>query len=63
MTVGLEGFFGPSTPELAAGCNPYNQTHGVDWAANNASPHVDFCSIHLYGDQASGYQQTLIGFS
>ncbi|KAI8466427.1 MAG: glycoside hydrolase superfamily [Monoraphidium minutum] len=51
VTVGLEGFFGPSTPELAAGCNPYNQTHGVDWVANNMSPHIDFCSIHLYADQ------------
>ena len=51
VTVGLEGFFGPSTPDLAAACNPYNQTHGVDWVADNASPAVDFVSIHLYADQ------------
>ncbi|KIZ00565.1 Mannan endo-1,4-beta-mannosidase 1 [Monoraphidium neglectum] len=51
VTVGLEGFFGPSTPGLAAACNPYNQTHGVDWVANNASPSIDFASIHLYADQ------------
>lgn len=51
VTVGLEGFFGPSTPDLAARCNPYRQTHGVDWAAECASPHIDFASIHLYADQ------------
>jgi mannan endo-1,4-beta-mannosidase len=51
VTVGLEGFFGPSTPDLARRCNPYNQTHGVDWARECASPHIDFASIHLYADQ------------
>jgi len=51
VTAGLEGFFGPSTPELAAKCNPYNQTHGVDWVANCDSQHIDFVSIHLYADQ------------
>jgi endo-1,4-beta-mannosidase len=28
VTVGLEGFFGPSTPDLTAECNPYNQVGG-----------------------------------
>lgn len=51
VTVGLEGFFGPSSPDLAARFNPYNQLHGVDWVANNRSPNIDFTSIHLYADQ------------
>ena len=40
-----------NTVDLAARCNPYRQTHGVDWAAECASPHIDFASIHLYADQ------------
>ncbi|GBF97528.1 mannan endo-1,4-beta-mannosidase-like [Raphidocelis subcapitata] len=50
VTAGLEGFFGPSTPQLLD-CNPYNQTHGVDWVANCNTPNLDFVSIHLYADQ------------
>ena len=42
-----------------AQCNPYNQTHGVDWYANNTSPNIDFTSIHLYADQVrAGAQQS-----
>ncbi|WIA41585.1 hypothetical protein OEZ86_008948 [Tetradesmus obliquus] len=50
VTVGLEGFFGPSSPELLA-ANPYNVTHGTDFVRECASPHVDFASIHMYADQ------------
>jgi hypothetical protein len=35
VTVGLEGFFGPSTPDLTAKCNPYNQV-GSRWAGPGA---------------------------
>ncbi|GIL85341.1 hypothetical protein Vretifemale_13826 [Volvox reticuliferus] len=52
ITVGLEGFFGPSTPELMAH-NPYESAarHGADFAAIFAHPSLDFASIHLYPDQ------------
>eukprot|EP00879_Flechtneria_rotunda_P011999 GHRR01012532.1.p1 GENE.GHRR01012532.1~~GHRR01012532.1.p1 ORF type:complete len:342 (+),score=76.98 GHRR01012532.1:359-1384(+) len=50
VTVGIEGFFGPSTPDLLA-ANPYNSQDGVDFVKINSSPHIDFASIHMYGDQ------------
>ncbi|KAF8058333.1 MAN1 [Scenedesmus sp. PABB004] len=50
VTVGLEGFFGPSSPGLLP-ANPYNVTHGVDFVREFSSPHIDFASIHMYADQ------------
>ncbi|GLC59968.1 hypothetical protein PLESTB_001559100 [Pleodorina starrii] len=54
VTVGLEGFYGPSTPELRAH-NPYESAsrHGADFAAIFAHPSLDFACIHLYPDQWS----------
>ena len=55
VTAGLEGFFGPSAPDLAARANPYASAsvagHGADFCAAFASPHLDFCCIHLYPNQ------------
>eukprot|EP00775_Hariotina_reticulata_P002092 gene2092-2410_t len=50
VTVGLEGFFGPSTPGLMS-ANPYNAQHGVDWVRDCSSTSIDFASIHMYVDQ------------
>lgn len=53
VTAGLEGFFGPSTPDLVRRANPYASAaeHGADFAAAFASPHLDFCCLHLYPNQ------------
>jgi mannan endo-1,4-beta-mannosidase len=53
VTAGLEGFFGPSTPDLAQRANPYSSAiqHGADFVAAFSSPHLDFCCIHLYPNQ------------
>jgi mannan endo-1,4-beta-mannosidase len=62
VTAGLEGFFGPSTPDLAQRANPYSLAaqHGADFVSAFASPHLDFCCIHLYPNQwlSSGSAQT-----
>eukprot|EP00198_Chlamydomonas_reinhardtii_P000888 XP_001690223.1 carbohydrate hydrolase-related protein [Chlamydomonas reinhardtii] len=52
VTVGLEGFFGASTPG-ECDHNPYSSasSHGSDFAAVFAHPALDFASIHLYPDQ------------
>ncbi|MEW5312298.1 MAG: hypothetical protein WDW38_003942 [Sanguina aurantia] len=50
ITVGSEGFFGDSTPDLKAD-NPYDTSaHGVDFMAQFEDPNIDFASIHLYPD-------------
>ncbi|PNH11553.1 Mannan endo-1,4-beta-mannosidase 8, partial [Tetrabaena socialis] len=52
VTVGLEGFYGPSTPGLLQH-NPYDSAaaHGADFAAIFSHPALDFATIHLYPDQ------------
>ncbi|GFR48247.1 hypothetical protein Agub_g10111, partial [Astrephomene gubernaculifera] len=52
ITVGLEGFYGPSTPDLQEH-NPYESAarHGADFAALFEHPSLDFACIHLYPDQ------------
>ncbi|KAG2425378.1 hypothetical protein HXX76_013792 [Chlamydomonas incerta] len=52
VTVGLEGFFGASTPELLHH-NPYRSAaaHGTDWQAVLSHPALDFACMHLYPDQ------------
>ncbi|KXZ49878.1 hypothetical protein GPECTOR_19g329 [Gonium pectorale] len=51
ITIGSEGFFGPSTPDLL----PYNPGGwaaelGQDFVANNAAPHIDYATVHLWPD-------------
>ncbi|KAG2452701.1 hypothetical protein HYH02_002933 [Chlamydomonas schloesseri] len=56
ITIGSEGFFGPSTPGLTHH-NPggdggaWAAALGQDWVANNAAPHIDFASLHAWPDQ------------
>jgi mannan endo-1,4-beta-mannosidase len=52
LTVGEEGFFGPSTPlYLYANPGPWAQLEGVDFVRNHRAPGIDFASIHVYVDQ------------
>eukprot|EP00878_Enallax_costatus_P004289 GHUV01004520.1.p1 GENE.GHUV01004520.1~~GHUV01004520.1.p1 ORF type:complete len:315 (+),score=63.00 GHUV01004520.1:418-1362(+) len=55
LTVGVDGFFGPSSPELSRGdkYNPYYgdtdlAIEGCDFVGNFKSPNLDFACIHLY---------------
>jgi len=53
ITVGMDGFFGPSSPDLAQGDahNPYwgnPYIEGCDFVGDFRSAAVDFASIHLY---------------
>ncbi|KAG2493965.1 hypothetical protein HYH03_007895 [Edaphochlamys debaryana] len=52
ITLGLEGFLGPSTPELHEH-NPYSTAanHGADFLALCSLPCIDLACIHLYPDQ------------
>lgn len=51
LTLGHEGFFGPSSPDYCHH-NPYDtSSSGVDFIANFCNPLLDFASIHLYADQ------------
>ncbi|KAG6400823.1 hypothetical protein SASPL_137666 [Salvia splendens] len=48
LSIGLEGFYGDSTPEKKQN-NPVGI--GTDFVSNNRIPQVDFATIHLYPDQ------------
>ena len=51
LTIGSEGFFGASTPELLAS-NPYDgASAGTDFSRNNQAPGIDFAVAHAYPDQ------------
>ncbi|KAM3224612.1 hypothetical protein ACQJBY_057784 [Aegilops geniculata] len=49
VEVGLEGFYGESTPELKR-INPGGDSAGTDFIGNNRIPTVDFATIHYYPD-------------
>ncbi|KAF7154603.1 hypothetical protein RHSIM_Rhsim01G0197400 [Rhododendron simsii] len=49
LEIGLEGFYGDSTPEKKQ-FNPGYQV-GTDFISNNRIPGIDFTTIHLYPDQ------------
>ncbi|GAX85334.1 hypothetical protein CEUSTIGMA_g12751.t1 [Chlamydomonas eustigma] len=51
VTVGSEGFFGPSTPELLK-YNPgsWASATGQDFVLNNAAKSIDFATIHAWPD-------------
>lgn len=51
LTVGLEGFYGPTSPKKST-VNPeeWASRLGSDFVRNSAIPHVDFASVHIYPD-------------
>jgi mannan endo-1,4-beta-mannosidase len=52
LTVGLDGFFSSSTPELQA-YNPYNgaELEGIDFLNIAKIPEFDFIGIHAHVDE------------
>ncbi|GAB2272077.1 Mannan endo-1,4-beta-mannosidase 6 [Dionaea muscipula] len=52
VEIGLEGFYGPSTPNRAQTVNPsaYSSQVGTDFIRNHQAQGVDFASVHIYPD-------------
>ncbi|KAF3794411.1 Mannan endo-1-4-beta-mannosidase 4 [Nymphaea thermarum] len=50
LEVGLEGFYGESTPSRIQ-YNPGSYVVGADFITNNQVPGIDFTTIHAYPDQ------------
>ncbi|XP_010683461.2 mannan endo-1,4-beta-mannosidase 6 [Beta vulgaris subsp. vulgaris] len=51
LEIGLEGFYGPSTPDRAQfNPNTYATQVGTDFVRNHQVPGVDFASVHIYAD-------------
>eukprot|EP01018_Ginkgo_biloba_P010213 Gb_33018 [translate_table: standard] len=51
LTVGLEGFYGPTTPEkLEVNPGDWAQTLGSDFIHNSRIQAIDFASVHAYPD-------------
>ncbi|OEL23095.1 putative mannan endo-1,4-beta-mannosidase 9 [Dichanthelium oligosanthes] len=51
VEIGLEGFYGESTPDQKQQFNPGGYTVGTDFISNNLIPSIDFATIHSYPDQ------------
>ncbi|GAB2267683.1 Mannose-6-phosphate isomerase [Dionaea muscipula] len=52
VEIGLEGFYGDSSPERKKQYNPtYSFQSGTDFIANNQIPDIDFATVHSYPDQ------------
>nr|CAB3448018.1 unnamed protein product [Digitaria exilis] len=51
VEIGLEGFYGESTPDRTQQFNPGSYTVGTDFISNNLVPDIDFATIHSYPDQ------------
>lgn len=51
LEIGIEGFYGPSIPELLP-VNPdeYSGHAGTDFIRNHQAPGIDLASIHVYSD-------------
>lgn len=51
LEIGVEGFYGPSTPELLH-VNPdaYSGTIGTDFIRNHHALGIDLASVHIYSD-------------
>uniref|UniRef100_A0A0E0JM17 mannan endo-1,4-beta-mannosidase n=1 Tax=Oryza punctata TaxID=4537 RepID=A0A0E0JM17_ORYPU len=64
LEVGLEGFYGSSSPSRVASVNPSGYQLGTDFIANNQVPGIDFATIHSYPDQwlSSKDDQAQLGF-
>ncbi|WVZ07568.1 hypothetical protein V8G54_020914 [Vigna mungo] len=51
VEVGLEGFYGPSTPQRTQfNPNTYATQVGTDFVRNHLALGVDFASVHIYAD-------------
>lgn len=52
LTVGTEGFYGPTSPPDKRSVNPGNwfDNYGLDFIRNSNITDVDFASVHLYPD-------------
>jgi mannan endo-1,4-beta-mannosidase len=51
VEIGLEGFYGPSTPQrFQFNPNSYAQLVGTDFIRNHQVLGVDFASVHIYPD-------------
>ncbi|PKI40971.1 hypothetical protein CRG98_038499 [Punica granatum] len=51
VEIGLEGFYGPSTPNrVQFNPNTYAQQVGTDFIRNHLVLGVDFASVHIYAD-------------
>lgn len=51
LEIGLEGFYGPSTPEkFQFNPNTYAQQVGTDFIRNHLVLGVDFATVHIYAD-------------
>ncbi|XP_074272755.1 mannan endo-1,4-beta-mannosidase 7-like [Silene latifolia] len=50
LEIGLEGFYGSSTPDKIK-INPNSYQFGTDFIANNQIPAIDFVTVHSYPDQ------------
>ncbi|XP_060674478.1 mannan endo-1,4-beta-mannosidase 6 isoform X1 [Ziziphus jujuba] len=51
LEIGLEGFYGPSTPnKVQFNPNTYAQQVGTDFIRNHQALGVDFASVHIYAD-------------
>ena len=49
VTIGSEGFFGPSTPDLLQyNPGPWAAETGQDFVANNAVEGIDFATVHAW---------------
>lgn len=49
LEVGMEGFYGDSTPERKQ-YNPGSYEFGTDFITNNRIPGIDFATVHSYPD-------------
>ncbi|CAA7397501.1 unnamed protein product [Spirodela intermedia] len=52
LTVGLEGFYGPTSPQEKLNVNPaeWASQLGVDFIRNSKIATIDFASVHIYPD-------------
>lgn len=52
LTVGTEGFYGPTSPQGKVSVNPgyWHSNYGSDFIRNANISDIDFASIHLYPD-------------
>jgi mannan endo-1,4-beta-mannosidase len=51
LEIGVEGYYGPSTPELLL-INPddYSGHVGTDFIRNHQALGIDLASVHIYSD-------------
>uniref|UniRef100_A0A0D9V5K3 mannan endo-1,4-beta-mannosidase n=1 Tax=Leersia perrieri TaxID=77586 RepID=A0A0D9V5K3_9ORYZ len=53
LTVGTEGFYGPTSPQEKLDINPgewFPNNYGADFIRNFKIPDIDFASVHVYPD-------------